>query len=237
LAEFFNVSAAVLAGGLGTRLRSVVDDRPKVLAEISGRPFLAYLLDHLAHTRVKSTVLCTGYLGEQISDRFGSHYRGVEVIYSRENQPLGTGGSLRLALPQLKSDPVLVLNGDSFFAADLRAFWDWHHERGANASMLLTRVADSGRYGSVEINDHEQVIEFREKGGIAGPNWVNSGVYLLSRSLIASLEENMYSSLEYDLFPRLIGRALYGRRTYARFLDIGTPEDYASAAAFFKQIN
>jgi D-glycero-alpha-D-manno-heptose 1-phosphate guanylyltransferase len=237
LADFSKVSVAVLAGGLGTRLRSVVDGRPKVLAEVSGRPFLAYLLEHLARTGVKSTVLCTGYLGEQISDRFGGQYGSVEIIYSRESEPLGTGGSLRLALPHLNSDPVLVLNGDSFLAADLRAFWAWHHERGAEASMLLTWVADSARYGSVELNDHGQVTEFREKAATDGPNWVNSGVYLLSRSLIASLGENVNSSLEYDLFPQLIGRALYGRTTDARFLDIGTPEDYASATAFFKQMN
>jgi NDP-sugar pyrophosphorylase family protein len=233
LADLSKVSVAVLAGGLGTRLRPVVDGQPKVLAEVSGRPFLAYLLEHLARAGIRSAVLCTGYLGEQICASFGNQYRSVELVYSRENQPLGTAGSLRLALPHLESDPVLVLNGDSFIAADLGKFWEWHRQHRADASMLLTRVEDSGRYGSVKLNDHGQVIQFTEKGRDAGPNWINSGVYLLSRSLISSLPENVYLSLEHDFFPCLIGCGLYGRTTAARFIDIGTPEDYASAALFF----
>jgi D-glycero-alpha-D-manno-heptose 1-phosphate guanylyltransferase len=108
------VTAAVLAGGLGTRLRSVVDDRPKVLAQVHARPFLMFLLDQLAAADFRSVVLCTGYLGEQIQRTFGETYKCLRILYSQEPKPLGTGGALRFALPQITSDPVLVLNGDSF---------------------------------------------------------------------------------------------------------------------------
>ncbi|MGH7783231.1 MAG: sugar phosphate nucleotidyltransferase, partial [Candidatus Binatia bacterium] len=140
----------------------------------------------------------------------------------------------RSALPYLTSDPVLVLNGDSFLAADLRAFWHWHNERKAQASMLLTQVEESGRYGTVTVNEQAQVVEFAEKAKEGGPNWINGGVYLLSRSVVLSICDNVKSSLEYDVFSRLVGRGLYGRITDAGFFDIGTPEDYAAAVAFFK---
>ena len=110
----FGVTAAILAGGLGTRLRSVVKDRPKVLAEIRGVPFLTYLLDQLAAAGVRDVVLCTGYMGEQVRSAFGDSYGGMCLSYSQESSPLGTAGALRLALPLFKSSSVLVMNGDSF---------------------------------------------------------------------------------------------------------------------------
>src|ERR671910_3457055 len=123
---FSDLSVAVLAGGLGTRLRPVVSDRPKALAEIHGRPFLAYLLDQLSTAGCSRVVLCTGHLGEQIERAFDKRYRNLQISYSRETRPLGTGGALRLALPDLLSDPVLVMNGDSFCATDLTSVRDWH---------------------------------------------------------------------------------------------------------------
>jgi len=111
-ASLSDVTAVVLAGGLGTRLRSVVADRPKALAPVHGRPFLAYLLDQLAASNCRSVVLCTGYLGEQIRDAFGETYKSLRLRYSQERQPLGTAGALKLALPQIASDLVLVLKAD-----------------------------------------------------------------------------------------------------------------------------
>ena len=107
-------TAVLLAGGAGSRLRSVIDDRPKVLAEVCGRPFLEYLLDQRVKWRIRDVVLCTGYLAEQIEAYFGMTYRSLRLRYSREIIPLGTAGALRLALPLVRSDTVLVLNGDSF---------------------------------------------------------------------------------------------------------------------------
>ena len=185
--DLASVTAAILAGGLGTRLRSVVADRPKVLAEIRGRPFLAYLLDQLAAAGVRTVVLCTGYLGEQVRAAFGDSYNSLSLVYSQESSPLGTAGALRLALPLFKAETVLVMNGDSFCETDLRAFWAWHQARGANATLLLTKVPDTKRYGRVDVDDDGRVLRFDEKDDKREPGWINGGIYLLNRRLLLTI--------------------------------------------------
>ena len=229
---FSDLSVAVLAGGLGTRLRAVISDRPKALAEIHGRPFLAYLLDQLSNAGCSRVVLCTGHLGEQIEQAFGRRYRNLQISYSRETRPLGTGGALRLALPHLLSDPVLVMNGDSFCATDLTSFWEWHSTRDSQATMLLVEVSNTQRYGLVKIDIDGAVTEFVEKKH-GGSGSINAGVYLLSRQVIDSIPEDTAVSLEHDIFPALMSHGLYGYQERGRFLDIGTPEDFAAAEQFF----
>lgn len=231
--DLAGVTAAILAGGLGTRLHSSVADRPKVLAEIRGRPFLTYLFDQLVVSGVRHVVLCTGYLGEQVQTVFGDSYGHLRLFFSQELSPLDTAGALRLALPLFKSDPVLVMNGDSFCQADLRAFWTWHQVRGANATLLLTEVPQTRRYGRVKVDEDGLVHRFDEKDDSGEPSWVNAGIYLLNRCLLLTIPVGGAVSLEREMFPTWIGRGLYGYRSKGRFLDIGTPEAYASAEPFF----
>jgi D-glycero-alpha-D-manno-heptose 1-phosphate guanylyltransferase len=228
------MTAAVLAGGLGTRLRSVVDDRPKVLAQVHARPFLMFLLDQLAAADFRSVVLCTGYLGEQIQRTFGETYKCLRILYSQEPKPLGTGGALRFALPQITSDPVLVLNGDSFCGIDLKSYVRWHGDRRATASIVLTRVLCSERYGSVKLDQEARITNFSEKQQCIGPGWINAGIYMLDRHLLTSIPEEGTVSLEHDVFPRWTGRGFYGYYSPAHFLDIGTPEDFSNAEQFFQ---
>jgi NDP-sugar pyrophosphorylase family protein len=225
--------AVILAGGLGTRLRAVVADRPKVLAEVDGRPFITYLLDQVASAGCHEVVLCTGYLGEQIEAAIGPTYRGLEVTYSREAQPLGTGGALRLAVERLDAPEMLVLNGDSFCAASLAPFAEWHTARGSQASLLLAWVPDASRYGTVVLDASCRIQRFEEKRAANGPGWINAGVYLLKRDLLASLPADAVVSLEREVFPRW---CLYGFRVEAPFIDIGVPAEYARALAFFQQL-
>ena len=227
------LTAVVLAGGLGTRLRAAVSDRPKVMAEIHGRPFLSFLLDQLFAAGVRRVVLCTGYRGEQVSSFFGESYGSLRLTYSREASPLGTGGALRLALTHLDSDPVLVLNGDSFCEADLAAFAGWHRARGAGASLLLAEVPNTERFGRVKTDPEGLVVEFEEKGGWAGAGLINAGVYLLGRRVIEEIPEGAAVSIEREVFPAHVGRDLYGYPGGGRFLDIGTPESFAAAEKFF----
>lgn len=227
-----NLTAVILAGGLGTRLRSVVADRPKVLAEVGGRPFLAYLLDQLALAEVRYVVLCTGYLGAQVQELLHDTYRGMHVVYSQESAPLGTAGALRLALPLFNSDPVLVMNGDSHCRTDLKAFLDWHTARGAQASLLLAEVPDTHRYGQVWTDEDGLVRRFTEKGDGGGPGWVSAGIYALSHCFMQAIPGGGAISLEREVFPGWIGRGLCGYRNEGRFLDIGTPEGYAGAGSF-----
>ena len=231
--DLTGVTASILAGGTGTRLRPVVADRPKVLAEIRGRPFLAYLLDQLHYAGIKYVVLCIGYMGEQVKAMFGDYYDSIRIVYSHESSPLGTAGALRLALPLFKSDSVLVLNGDSFCEVNLRAFWAWHCDRGADATLIITENSDTKRYGRVIMDTNGRILNFDEKTDKGGPGCINSGIYLIKYRLLQMIPENRNVSLEKGIFPAWIRQRLYGYRNIGRFLDIGTPEAYAAAEQFF----
>ena len=233
--DLASMTAVILAGGLGTRLRSVVADRPKVLAGIRGRPFLAYLLDQLTAAGVRYVVLCTGYLGEQVQAVFGDAYRHLRLVYSQESSPLGTAGALRLGLPLFKSDFVLVMNGDSFCEANLKALWTWHCARGADATLLLTRMLDTKRYGRVHVDDNGRVLGFDEKSDKCRLGWINAGIYLIKQDLLRTIPTGRSVSIEKEMFPAWIGRGLYGYQSEGRFLDIGTPEAYNVAMGFFVQ--
>lgn len=228
-----HTTALILAGGLGTRLRSVVSQRPKVLAETCGRPFLSRLLDQLTAVGVAEAVLCTGYLGEQVEATFGNSYHGLRLVYSRETTPLGTGGALREALPLAACDPLLVMNGDSYFQVDLPAYWAYHHAHAARATLALARVPDTQRFGRVTVAEDGRVLAFEEKGSRGGPGWINAGIYLLARERLAAIPPQGAVSLERQCFPAWIGAGLYGYAAEGEFLDIGTPESYAAATEFF----
>lgn len=227
------VTAVILAGGLGTRLRSQVADRPKALAPIAGRPFLAYLLDRLARAGLRQAVICTGHLGEQIERAFGSAYESLALVYSREPEPLGTGGALRLALPHLAGEACLVLNGDSYLAADLPAFIRWYAARPWEGALLLNWVEDTARFGTVAVDADDRVRSFQEKTGQAVPGWINAGIYLLAQRRVAALPAGRALSLEREVFPGWIAPGLGGCRVRADFIDIGTPDAFATAQAFF----
>jgi D-glycero-alpha-D-manno-heptose 1-phosphate guanylyltransferase len=228
------MTGVVLVGGLGSRLRPAVADRPKVLAEVGGRPFLAYILDQLEEAGIRDVVLCTGYMAETVRATFGDRYRSISLRYSRELQPLGTGGALRQALPHCASDPILVLNGDSFIDADFRSFFQWFAEHGLDAALLLTTVPDVSAFGQVVAGPDGLVVRFEEKSGQTGAGLINAGVYLLKKRVILAIPEGQNFSLERQLFPRLMGKSLYGYITPGPFIDIGTPASYQAAEAFFK---
>ncbi len=226
------ITALILAGGLGTRLRGVLPDTPKVLAPVLGRPFLAHLLDALDAAGIREVVLCTGYKAEQVEQAFGLKYKKLTIHYSREDEPLGTGGALRQAALAGQRQQFLALNGDSFVAVDLPKFVAWHQARGWAGSLVLTRVPDAGRFGTVRSEEDGRILSFDEKQGRAEPGWINAGIYLLTRDLLSSLPATGAVSIERDAFPHWIERGLGGFRVEAPFLDIGTPETLAQAEAF-----
>ncbi len=224
-----NLTAAILAGGLGTRLRPAVSDKPKVLADVGGRPFILRLLEQLAAAGIQNVVLCTGHLGEQVEAALGTSFQSVALAYSRETAPLGTAGALRQALPLLNSDPVLALNGDSFCECDIRALIDFHHTRAARNTICLRAVDDTSRYGRVALDSQDRILAFEEKG-VSGRGWINAGIYLLARTTLEAIPVNTAVSIEREVFPALVANGLFGFRTRGtRFIDIGTPESYAAA--------
>jgi NDP-sugar pyrophosphorylase family protein len=224
-----DITAVILAGGLGTRLRPVIGDRPKVLAEVGGRPFIAYLLDQLAAVRVRKVVLCTGFMSQQVKGALGENFGSMSLCYSEEPIALGTAGALRLALPLLKSDVVLVMNGDSFCETNLKAFYLVHRLREAKATILVREVPDTSRFGWIEIENDGRISGFIEKHKTNGPGWINAGIYLIHRPLLETISPDRMVSLEKDIFPSWIGKGLYGFRCQGQFLDIGTPESYLAA--------
>ena len=169
------VTSVILAGGLGTRLRPVVPDTPKVLSRVCNRPFITFLLDQLISAGAKEVVLCTGYKGQDVFNELGSRYKSLNLRYSLELEPIGTGGALRLALPLIKTDTVLVMNGDSYAHAQLDAYLDWFFKNSLLASLLLVNVTNSARYGKVSLDSSGKIIAFEEKTLDSSPGLVNGG--------------------------------------------------------------
>lgn len=225
------ITAFILAGGKGTRLRSLVSGRQKVAAVVKGRPFVTFLLDQLIVNGIRHAVLCAGYLGNELKELLRESYGALCLTYSIEKEPLGTAGALRHAATHLTSDSVLVLNGDSYCDFNLGKLMAFHSAKAAEASILLTPMEDTSRYGRVLLDGEDRVVRFEEKGAHGGEGLINAGVYLLSAALIRSIPRDRAVSLEREIFPGLT--ALFGLRVPGPFLDIGTPEDYARAAIFF----
>ncbi|HVS35971.1 MAG TPA: nucleotidyltransferase family protein [Gemmataceae bacterium] len=231
------VTAAILAGGLGTRLRSVVADRPKALAPVAGRPFVAHLLDFLNAAGLARVVLLTGFRGEQVKSALGDRYGRLTLTYSQEPSPLGTGGALRAAFHHFDSEMILLLNGDSYCRVDLRALVAFHRNLQAGLTLSLVHADDASRFGRVIASPNGRIDAFAEKEAGCRPGWINAGVYLLQRSLVEETPTGGPMSLERDLLPKWIEQGVvYGRRAEGPFMDIGTPESYAAADHFLAEL-
>ena len=228
--------AAILAGGLGTRLRSIVTDRPKPMAVIAGKPFLEHQIEFLKCGGVTDVVLCVGYLHEHIERHFGDGARwGVNIFYSVEQELLGTAGALKHAARFLPGR-FLALNGDSFheFAAEAVAgFHIGQQPCGTDGACLGTIVlteADATRgYGSVAINDRHRVLGFTEKPETAtASRWINAGVYFLEPSIFDLIPSGRKVSLERETFPAALQRGyhIFGYPSSGYFVDIGTTEGF-----------
>lgn len=225
--------AAILAGGLGTRLRDVVADRPKVMAAVAGKPFITHLLDQLIDSGISRVVLCAGYQADYVRTGLGHFYRGVELVYSVEDCPLGTGGALRHASGLMTGDTVLVLNGDSYCQCSLKAFADRWAASGARAGLALARVDEVSRFGAVVIDAAGLVESFAEKGGQSGPGLINAGLYLLPAELIREIPAGLAVSLEREVIPQIIADGLFGYQCAGSFIDIGIPAEYQRAQTLF----
>jgi len=224
------ITALLLVGGLGTRLRSVVPGLPKPLASVGNRPFLELLVLQLRHQGIRQLVMCTGHLADQIENEFGDgRDLDMEIRYSREPRPLGTAGAVKLAQDCLQNAAdFLVMNGDSFLQIDFRELISFHRQHGGLVSMAALRAENAHRYGAVKTDQGGRVIAFREKNGREASGLVNAGVYVFNRAVLDYLPEAP-ASLEREVFPRLVGRGMYALEQHGLFIDIGTPDDFARA--------
>ncbi len=224
------MQAVILAGGLGTRLQSVVKGKPKPMAEVGGRPFLEYLIGQLRRDGFTDVLICAGFLAGELERHFGNGQAwGVNVGYSVETEARGTGGALKLAEPMLSGDRSLVMNGDSLFDISLHDLADAHAQRPAPATLALARVADGQRYGGVTCAPDGRITAFVEKPDAAAPGLINAGVYIIERAVLDLIPADRPASLERDVLAKLAPEELRGVVFDGYFVDIGTPEDYLRA--------
>ena len=225
------MQAILLCGGMGTRLRSVVSDRPKPMADICGKPFLQYLLEMLRDKGITEVIFALGYMGEMIEEYFqdGSAF-GLKISYSYEEEPLGTGGAIRNALPKILEEEVLVLNADTYFPMDYQGLLRFHQENDGDFSLATRAVPDISRYGAVRRDAAGRILAWNEKledGGQPLAGEINGGIYVMKKSLIAEIPEGK-QSLEQDCIPKWLseGKRIFGLPFDGYFMDIGIPKDY-----------
>lgn len=220
--------AIILAGGFGTRLRSVVSDVPKPLAPVAGRPFLAWMLDALAAQGIGRVIVATGFMGESVIRACGEQWRGMQLAYSQESKPLGTGGAITLAFSLVHGDACLVLNGDTWLAFDYADFDQGWQTSDARLAIALAEVDDVSRYGAVEV-EYQRVTGLVEKGHL-GAGYINAGVYGIRRSLLGDFPELDSFSFENEvLVPAVKREPVFGYTRTRDFIDIGVPLDYRRA--------
>lgn len=226
----------ILAGGFGTRLQSVVNEVPKPMAPIAEKPFLEWLLKYLAPFKPKKFILSTGYLHQVIEDYFGNSFEGIPVVYSRETEPLGTGGAIKKALSLVNTEDALVLNGDTFLKVDHHEFYQFHIQHDAIFSMVLKPMEKPTRYGTVTCNIN-RIENFNEKNEHCEFGLINTGVYLMNKMVEAYLPESEKFSFEKEFLevqtPSII---MQGFNSDAYFIDIGIPDDFHRANNEFTKL-
>lgn len=218
-------TAIVLAGGKGTRLKSVVEDLPKPMALVNEKPFLTLLLDYLIVQGIQEVILAVGYLHQVIINEYGDEYKALSIKYSIENQPLGTGGAIKKAVNLSSADDILVVNGDTFIAFNLKPLQEFYLSKKKEPILLLKKMQDFERYGVVEINKDFSVAEFKEKQYCA-EGYINAGVYMINKSIFKEIESTRFSFEKEILESKTNKFSWSGFPQDAYFRDIGIPEDY-----------
>ncbi len=227
--------AIILSGGLGTRLRGVVDDIPKPMAPVAGKPFLEHLLDELSNYGFEHIVLAVGYKHEVIQDYFGNSYKDIKLSYSIEKELLGTGGAILQASNFLHSEETFVINGDTFFKVDYAQMEEKAKFLKSDLCIALKPMKNFDRYGSVKLKE-KRVIGFKEKQKLS-EGLINGGIYWLKKTLLNTYHSEIRFSFETDLMPKeLTSKNITGFVSDAYFIDIGIPEDYKMANAYFSDV-
>lgn len=223
------IMVLILSGGLGTRLGALTDNHPKTMMPINGQPFLNYLLRYVTSFGFKNICLLTGYKADIISKYYKNNAPAeMNLSYSYEEKPLGTGGAIEQAIRQHPSPYYLCLNGDSFFPVDLNDFISRSIDRDL-CSIALFKSPTPKRYGTVTIDSKNQITNFSEKSNISSGQYCNGGIYLFNKKLSSSLPANKHS-VEKNVFPKLADSGkLWGFPFENDFIDIGTPEDLSIA--------
>lgn len=218
------MEAIVLAGGFGTRLSTVVSDVPKPMAPINGRPFLEYLLDDLNEKGISRVILAVGYKKEIIKSHFNKKYKNIDIVYSDEDIPLGTGGAIKKALNLAKAKDIFIINGDTFFDINLKEMYQFHKKNSSKLTLAIKEMEKFDRYGSL-ILEEDRIIKFEEKK-YNDKGYINGGIYLINKELLNEKEKESFSFEKEILENENLKIEKYGYKSEGYFIDIGIPEDY-----------
>jgi D-glycero-alpha-D-manno-heptose 1-phosphate guanylyltransferase len=219
----------ILAGGLGTRLRSAVPDLPKCMAPVRERPFLGYVMDYLKAQGIKRFIFSLGYMHEVVELFIGNTYPSLDIVVSLEEEPLGTGGGIRLACTKGASDTILVVNGDTLFNINTSLLYEFHQFHQSQCTLALKPMVNFERYGAVELDETQRVTAFKEKQFYKS-GLINGGVYALNRpAFLAETFPEKFSFEKDYLEPFINRRPIFGQVQDEYFIDIGIPEDFQRA--------
>lgn len=199
------------------------------MADFNGQPFLEFLLKELSNQGIKRVVLSTGYMSDYIVQRIGNWQKFIDVELVVEHEQLGTGGAISYAMSKIHQEEFFVLNGDSFCKINVEHVISFHQRNQAKATLVATHMSDISSFGSVHVDDDAKIIKFSEKQGVKKQGLVNAGIYIFNKTLYNQFNHSTKFSLEYDVFPALIGNSFYCYVASSSLYDIGTPESYARA--------
>jgi D-glycero-alpha-D-manno-heptose 1-phosphate guanylyltransferase len=230
-------TVVILAGGLGTRLKSVLPDTPKCLAPINDTPFIGLLISFLKKQGINNFIFSLGYKSDLVIEYLECNFKNINIHYSVEKEQLGTGGAIKLALTKVDAEEVLVVNGDTFFNNDLKSFYKFHKLNKSNFTIALTKVENGERFGSVVLNDQKEVVGFSEKNESKSVSFlINAGQYILNKEDFLSHKTGDKFSIELDFFQNnKIQKKLNGYEFTSEFIDIGIPDDLKRAQTFFNK--
>ncbi|MBU6157997.1 MAG: nucleotidyltransferase family protein [Bacteroidetes bacterium] len=226
-------TAIVLAGGLGTRLRSVVSDLPKCMAPVNSRPFIDNVIRYLLQYKINHFVFSVGYKADAILNHIQTNYPELNITFAIEEEPLGTGGAIRYAMREVKEDQTFVLNGDTIFETNLDELNNFHHSVEADCTLALKPMRKFDRYGVVATDTAGKVIGFQEKKYYES-GLINGGIYLIEKENFIRKSFPKVFSFEKDYLEKYLSAdKIYGYTSDAFFIDIGIPEDYQRAQQIF----
>ena len=226
----------ILAGGMGTRLRSVVDDLPKVMAPVNGKPFLHYILEKATNEKIDHLVLSTGYLHEKIEEFIRSSHAEKNISFANEEEPLGTGGAIAFALQQCSANEVLIVNGDSFFDINYNGFFIDHQLQHSDFSIAMKPMKNCDRFGTLSVESTGRITAFLEKQTME-EGIINAGIYIINKKNFLAMNWPNKFSMEKDFMEKYIATVpMFGFAYDDYFIDIGIPEDYTKAQTDFKRL-
>jgi D-glycero-alpha-D-manno-heptose 1-phosphate guanylyltransferase len=227
------IDVIVLAGGLGTRLASVVSDVPKPMAPVAGKPFLDHIFKGLPLESIHRIILAVGHKYEKIEEYYGSEYKGVPIIYSIEEEPLGTGGGIALAMNHMEMDSAIILNGDTYFDINLEEMWQVHQTSSGRCTLALKQMETPDRYGTVLL-EKNHIVRFQEKQSGLSTGLINGGIYWVDKSFTELMPKSEKFSFEEEVLQVQVAQnELNGYIATGLFIDIGIPEDYERAQSIF----